>query len=85
MVLPRWPPPPISSMTSLLTYGPNTLLNNTKMYLIRGKKYVMMGRSDAGKTTHVRVIANKLRGGLLDSNPVGNVFVNTMAVQQGTM
>merc|ERR1719203_2752432 len=40
-----------------LAYGTKILLHNTKMRLLRGKKYGLLGGNDSGKTTLMRSIA----------------------------
>merc|ERR1712127_1073413 len=58
-----------------LAYGTKILLNNTKMKLLRGKKYGLLGGNDSGKTTLMRAIANNSVEGFPDSNDVRTVFV----------
>jgi len=58
-----------------LAYGTKILLHNTKMRLLRGKKYGLLGGNDSGKTTLMRAIANNSVEGFPDSNDVRTVFV----------
>ena len=58
-----------------LAYGTKILLHNTKMRLLRGKKYGLLGGNDSGKTTLMRSIANNQVEGFPDSNDVRTVFV----------
>merc|ERR1712127_886796 len=58
-----------------LAYGTKILLHNTKMKLLRGKKYGLLGGNDSGKTTLMRAIANNSVEGFPDSNDVRTVFV----------
>ena len=58
-----------------LAYGTKILLHNTKMKLLRGKKYGLLGGNDSGKTTLMRSIANNSVEGFPDSNDVRTVFV----------
>ncbi|KAL7536765.1 hypothetical protein ACHAXR_007377 [Thalassiosira sp. AJA248-18] len=58
-----------------LAYGTKILLHNTKMRLLRGKKYGLLGGNDSGKTTLMRSIANNSVEGFPDSNDVRTVFV----------
>jgi len=58
-----------------LAYGTKILLHNTKMKLLRGKKYGLLGGNDSGKTTLMRSIANNSVEGFPDSNEVRTVFV----------
>lgn len=58
-----------------LAYGTKILLHNTKMKLLRGKKYGLLGGNDSGKTTLMRSIANNQVEGFPDSNEVRTVFV----------
>jgi elongation factor 3 len=58
-----------------LAYGTKILLHNTKMRLLRGKKYGLLGGNDSGKTTLMRSIANNQVEGFPDSNEVRTVFV----------
>jgi elongation factor 3 len=58
-----------------LAYGTKILLHNTKMKLLRGKKYGLLGGNDSGKTTLMRSIANNSVEGFPDSEDVRTVFV----------
>jgi len=58
-----------------LAYGTKILLHNTKMRLLRGKKYGLLGGNDSGKTTLMRAIANNSVEGFPDSADVRTVFV----------
>eukprot|EP00580_Thalassiosira_gravida_P003959 CAMPEP_0201604942 /NCGR_PEP_ID=MMETSP0492-20130828/4919_1 /ASSEMBLY_ACC=CAM_ASM_000837 /TAXON_ID=420259 /ORGANISM="Thalassiosira gravida, Strain GMp14c1" /LENGTH=1039 /DNA_ID=CAMNT_0048069075 /DNA_START=38 /DNA_END=3157 /DNA_ORIENTATION=- len=58
-----------------LAYGTKILLHNTKMKLLRGKKYGLLGGNDSGKTTLMRSIANNSVEGFPDSADVRTVFV----------
>jgi elongation factor 3 len=58
-----------------LAYGTKILLHNTKMRLLRGKKYGLLGGNDSGKTTLMRSIANGSVEGFPDGNDVRTVFV----------
>lgn len=58
-----------------LAYGTKILLHNTKMKLLRGKKYGLLGGNDSGKTTLMRSIANNSVEGFPDSSDVRTVFV----------
>jgi elongation factor 3 len=58
-----------------LAYGTKILLHNTKMKLLRGKKYGLLGGNDSGKTTLMRSIANNQVEGFPDSSEVRTVFV----------
>ena len=58
-----------------LAYGTKILLHNTKMKLLRGKKYGLLGGNDSGKTTLMRSIANNQVEGFPDSSDVRTVFV----------
>jgi len=58
-----------------LAYGTKILLHNTKMRLLRGKKYGLLGGNDSGKTTLMRSIANNSVEGFPDSADVRTVFV----------
>jgi len=44
--------------TFTLAYGSKVLLHNTKLKLIRGHKYGLLGGNDSGKTTLMRALAN---------------------------
>jgi len=58
-----------------LAYGTKILLHNTKMRLLRGNKYGLLGGNDSGKTTLMRSIANNQVEGFPDSSDVRTVFV----------
>lgn len=58
-----------------LAYGTKILLHNTKMRLLRGKNYGLLGPNDCGKTTLMRSIANNQVEGFPDTNQVRTVFV----------
>jgi len=58
-----------------LAYGTKILLHNTKMRLLRGKKYGLLGGNDSGKTTLMRSIANNQVEGFPDTSLVRTVFV----------
>jgi len=58
-----------------LAYGTKILLHNTKMRLLRGKKYGLLGGNDSGKTTLMRSIANNSVEGFPDPAEVRTVFV----------
>jgi elongation factor 3 len=58
-----------------LAYGTKILLHNTKMKLLRGKKYGLLGGNDSGKTTLMRSIANNSVEGFPDAADVRTVFV----------
>jgi elongation factor 3 len=58
-----------------LAYGTKILLHNTKMKLLRGNKYGLLGGNDSGTTTLMRSIANNQVEGFPDSSDVRTVFV----------
>ena len=58
-----------------LAYGTKILLHNTKMKLLRGHRYGLLGPNDCGKTTLMRAIANNQVEGFPDSSEVRTVFV----------
>jgi len=58
-----------------LAYGTKILLHNTKMRLLRGGKYGLLGGNDSGKTTLMRSIANGSVEGFPDPAEVRTVFV----------
>jgi len=58
-----------------LAYGTKILLHNTKMRLLRGKNYGLLGGNDSGKTTLMRSIANNQVEGFPDTGDVRCVFV----------
>ena len=65
----------LCNCTFTLAYGTKILLHNTKMRLLRGKKYGLLGGNDSGKTTLMRSIANNQVEGFPDSSTVRTVFV----------
>merc|ERR1712194_556285 len=56
-------------------YGTKILLHNTKMKLLRGRNYGLLGGNDCGKTTLMRSIANNQVEGFPDVTQVKTVFV----------
>ena len=58
-----------------LAYGTKILLHNTKMKLLRGHRYGLLGANDCGKTTLMRSIANNQVEGFPDVTQVRTVFV----------
>ncbi|KAJ3318655.1 translational elongation factor EF-1 alpha [Boothiomyces sp. JEL0866] len=58
-----------------LAYGTKILLHNTKLRLMRGGKYGLLGGNDSGKTTLMRAIANGSVEGFPDPAEVKTVFV----------
>lgn len=58
-----------------LAYGTKILLHNTKMKLLRGHRYGLLGPNDCGKTTLMRSIANNQVEGFPDVSQVRTVFV----------
>lgn len=58
-----------------LAYGTKVLLHNTKLRLLKGKKYGLVGQNDSGKTTLMRAIADGSIDGFPDANEVKTVFV----------
>jgi elongation factor 3 len=58
-----------------LAYGTKILLHNTKMKLLRGRRYGLLGGNDSGKTTLMRSIANNQVEGFPDTSQVRTVFV----------
>ena len=58
-----------------LAYGTKVLLHNTRLKLIRGKKYGLLGQNDCGKTTLMRAIADGSLDGFPDQDTVRTVFV----------
>lgn len=58
-----------------LAYGTKILLHNTKMKLLRGKKYGLLGGNDSGKSTLMRSISKNQVEGFPDSSEVRTVFV----------
>jgi len=65
----------LCNCTFTLAYGTKILLHNTKMKLLRGKNYGLLGGNDCGKTTLMRSIANNQVEGFPDSTQVKTVFV----------
>jgi elongation factor 3 len=60
-----------------LAYGTKILLHNTKMKLLRGHRYGLLGANDCGKTTLMRAIANNQVEGFPDVTQVRTVFVES--------
>ena len=60
-----------------LAYGTKILLHNTKMKLLRGRNYGLLGGNDCGKTTLMRSIANNQVEGFPDVSQVKTVFVES--------
>lgn len=58
-----------------LAYGTKILLHNTKMKLIKGHKYGLLGQNDCGKTTLMKAIAEGSVEGFPDRDEVKTVFV----------
>merc|ERR1712038_2038461 len=58
-----------------LAYGTKILLHNTKMKLLRGRRYGLLGGNDSGKTTLMRAISNNQVEGFPDVTQVRTVFV----------
>lgn len=58
-----------------LAYGTKVLLHNTKLRLLKGKKYGLVGQNDSGKTTLMRAIADGSIDGFPDADEVRTVFV----------
>lgn len=65
----------LCNCTFTLAYGTKILLHNTKMRLMRGKRYGLLGQNDCGKTTLMRAIANNQVEGFPDTSQVRTVFV----------
>jgi len=65
----------LCNCTFTLAYGTKILLHNTKMKLLRGKNYGLLGGNDCGKTTLMRSIANNQVEGFPDTGSVKTVFV----------
>ena len=65
----------LCNCTFTLAYGTKILLHNTKMKLMRGKRYGLLGANDCGKTTLMRAIANNQVEGFPDTGQVRTVFV----------
>jgi len=58
-----------------LAYGTKILLHNTKLRLLKGMKYGLLGQNDCGKTTLMRAIAEGSVDGFPDASEVRTVFV----------
>lgn len=58
-----------------LAYGTKILLRNTKLRLLLGMKYGLLGPNDCGKTTLMRAIANGTIDGFPSGDEVRTVFV----------
>ena len=58
-----------------LAYGTKILLHNTKMKLKRGRKYGLIGPTNAGKSTFLKSMANGSLEGFPDPSEVKTVFV----------
>ena len=58
-----------------LAYGTKILLHNTKLRLLKGMKYGLLGQNDCGKTTLMRAIADGSVDGFPDRSEVRTVFV----------
>mmetsp|Transcript_54380 Transcript_54380/g.60784 ORF Transcript_54380/g.60784 Transcript_54380/m.60784 type:complete len:1040 (-) Transcript_54380:268-3387(-) len=67
----------LCNCTFTLAYGTKILLHNTKMKLLRGKNYGLLGSNDCGKTTLMRSIANNQVEGFPDVTQVKTVFVES--------
>merc|ERR1711937_587683 len=65
----------LCNCTFTLAYGTKILLHNTKMKLLRGRNYGLLGPNDCGKTTLMRSIANNQVEGFPDVTQVRTVFV----------
>ena len=65
----------LCNCTFTLAYGTKILLHNTKMKLMRGKRYGLLGPNDCGKSTLMRSIANNQVEGFPDTSQVRTVFV----------
>merc|ERR1712176_398804 len=65
----------LCNCTFTLAYGTKILLHNTKMKLLRGRNYGLLGPNDCGKTTLMRSIAKNQVEGFPDVNQVKTVFV----------
>jgi elongation factor 3 len=65
----------LCNCTFTLAYGTKILLHNTKMKLLRGRNYGLLGPNDCGKTTLMRSIANNQVEGFPDVSQVKTVFV----------
>ena len=58
-----------------LAYGTKILLHNTKMKLLRGRCYGLLGGNDSGKTTLMRATSRNQVEGFPDVSQVRTVFV----------
>merc|ERR1712113_643221 len=58
-----------------LGYGSLTLLNNTRLYLKRGRNYGLLGANDCGKTTLMRAINNEQVDGFPPKAELKTAFV----------
>jgi len=58
-----------------LAYGTKILLHNTRLRLLKGAKYGLVGRNDCGKTTLMRAIADASIDGFPDHETLPCVFV----------
>lgn len=58
-----------------LAYGTKILLHNTRLRLLRGAKYGLVGRNDCGKTTLMRAISEASIDGFPDHDTLPCVFV----------
>merc|ERR1712176_1539158 len=65
----------LCNCTFTLAYGTKILLHNTKMKLLRGRNYGLLGPNDCGKTTLMRSIAKNQVEGFPDVSQVKTVFV----------
>merc|ERR1712176_1488143 len=65
----------LCNCTFTLAYGTKILLHNTKMKLLRGRNYGLLGPNDCGKTTLMGSIANNQVEGFPDVSQVKTVFV----------
>merc|ERR1719437_289326 len=65
----------LCNCTFTLAYGTKILLHNTKMKLLRGRNYGLLGPNDCGKTTLMRSTANNQVEGFPDVSQVKTVFV----------
>merc|ERR1711937_894180 len=65
----------LCNCTFTLAYGTKILLHNTKMKLLRGRNYGLLGPNDCGKTTLMRSIAKNQVEGFPDVTQVKTVFV----------
>merc|ERR1712003_46995 len=65
----------LCNCTFTLAYGTKILLHNTKMKLLRGRNYGLLGPNDCGKTTLMRSLANNQVEGFPDVTQVKTVFV----------